>query len=366
MSWSRLGNSKSNGGLGYRDMEVFNLALLAKQGWRLIQDPNSLLGTILRDKYYSGKTFQLAALGHNPSFAWRSILKARPTLENGLISKRDGGRTMCLENFDPVEAERISNLVPNPLLQEDRLIWRGTKHGHFSLRSAYFLEVERTRQDKGESSHHQGIQWFWKYIWSFSIPPVVKNFVWKVCNAILLIKESSRKVQKLSLEAEDSLGFIKELKDKLEEQYFGEVLITMRFIWLRRNSYVFGSSLETLGQVIQKVKGVMADLEDESQGEWSEVSMTSAPSTPRWVRPPVGMLKVNWDAALYIATKRLGVGVVVAAMTMCIPSRTDPATTEALAVWEAVRFYDSQGWQRVLFEGDAQSIVMALRKRGQC
>jgi len=170
----------------------------------------------------------------------------------------------------------------------------------------------------------------------------------------------------LSLEAEDSLVFIKELKDKLKEQYFGEVLITMRFIWLRRNSYVFGSSLETLGQVIQKVKGVMADLEDESQGECSEVSMTSAPSTPRWVRPPVGMLKVNWDAALCIATKRLGVGVVVAAMAMCIPSRMDPATAEALAVWEAVRFYDSQGWQRVLIEGDAQSIVMALRKRGQC
>jgi hypothetical protein len=92
MSWSRLGNSKSNGGLGYRDMEVFNLALLAKQGWRLIQDPNSLLGTISRDKYYPGKTFQLAALGHNPSFAWCSILKARPTLENSLVWRIGNGK----------------------------------------------------------------------------------------------------------------------------------------------------------------------------------------------------------------------------------------------------------------------------------
>lgn len=145
------------------------------------------------------------------------------------------------------------------------------------------------------------------------------------------------------------------------------MLITMRFIWFRRNSYVFGSRLETPGQVIQKVKGVMADLEDDSQGECLGVPLTSAPSTPRWVRPPMGILKVNWDTTLYTETKRLGVGVVVrddrgvvvAARAKCVPSRTDPATTEALVVWEAARFCDSQGWQWVLIEGDAQSIVMA-------
>jgi hypothetical protein len=63
--------------------------------------------------------------------------------------------------------------------------------------------------------------------------------------------------------------------------------------------------------VIQKVKGVMVDLEDESQRERSGISMTSDPSIPKWVRPPMELLKVNWDATLCIATKRLGVGVVV-------------------------------------------------------
>jgi hypothetical protein len=41
MSWGKMGLSKDVGGLGYRDLESFNMALLAKQGWCLIQNPNS-------------------------------------------------------------------------------------------------------------------------------------------------------------------------------------------------------------------------------------------------------------------------------------------------------------------------------------
>jgi hypothetical protein len=52
MSWSKLGRTKERGGLGFRDLEWFNLALLAKQGWRIIQNPDSLASKILKEKYF--------------------------------------------------------------------------------------------------------------------------------------------------------------------------------------------------------------------------------------------------------------------------------------------------------------------------
>lgn len=49
-------------GLGFRDIEVFNMALLAKKGWRLIQNPHSVLAQALKAKYHPGFSFLEAPL----------------------------------------------------------------------------------------------------------------------------------------------------------------------------------------------------------------------------------------------------------------------------------------------------------------
>lgn len=84
VKWDKLGESKRNVGMGFLDLKVFNLALLANQGWRLIKDPTSLMAQILREKYFPNDSFFTAQLGRAPSMAWQSIVKAWAVLEGGL------------------------------------------------------------------------------------------------------------------------------------------------------------------------------------------------------------------------------------------------------------------------------------------
>jgi hypothetical protein len=49
MTWAKMGQAKEYGGLGYHDLECFNLAMLAKQGWKLIQNMDSLVAKILKE-----------------------------------------------------------------------------------------------------------------------------------------------------------------------------------------------------------------------------------------------------------------------------------------------------------------------------
>ena len=41
-SWDRLTQPKYKGGMGFQDLRLFNVAMLGKQGWRLITKPESL------------------------------------------------------------------------------------------------------------------------------------------------------------------------------------------------------------------------------------------------------------------------------------------------------------------------------------
>jgi hypothetical protein len=47
--------------------------LLAKQCWRLLQQPNTLMARIFKAKYFPHSSFMESSLGSRPSFAWRSI-----------------------------------------------------------------------------------------------------------------------------------------------------------------------------------------------------------------------------------------------------------------------------------------------------
>lgn len=58
--WSKLTRSKGEGGMGFREMPLFNQAMLGKQGWRLLMRSESLCARVLKGKYFPNCDFMNA------------------------------------------------------------------------------------------------------------------------------------------------------------------------------------------------------------------------------------------------------------------------------------------------------------------
>ena len=68
--WSHMCLPKNMGGMGFHDLKCFNLALLAKQSWHLIESANPLLLNVLKARYFKNtfvRLFQEVFGGRNTS-----------------------------------------------------------------------------------------------------------------------------------------------------------------------------------------------------------------------------------------------------------------------------------------------------------
>ncbi|XP_062015245.1 uncharacterized protein LOC133731834 [Rosa rugosa] len=198
----------------------------AKQGWRLIRYPNSLLSRIYKAKYYPDGDFWSASLMSSPSSCWRGIFEARSVLKNGVrwqvgdgqsihiwddpwlprpssfrpFIRRDGAPTLVRElllpglswNSDVIaqwfEPEDVMLIFFIPLSQRsvsDRLIWHFDAKGLFSTKSAYKLAINLIHVDIPSVSNPTPFVETWKRIWAARIPGKVKVHMWKVCASIL-------------------------------------------------------------------------------------------------------------------------------------------------------------------------------------
>ncbi|KAL0416249.1 UNVERIFIED_CONTAM: hypothetical protein Slati_3456800 [Sesamum latifolium] len=79
-AWPKLCKSRLEGGLGFRRLKEHNVALLAKQAWRISLNPGNMLHNVIGDKYFPESTFMEARLSARPSFTWRSVWSARDLL----------------------------------------------------------------------------------------------------------------------------------------------------------------------------------------------------------------------------------------------------------------------------------------------
>jgi hypothetical protein len=96
VGWEKLDKLKKSGGLGFRNLEVFNVALLAicKAGVEIVKGPEFFGGSNSSRKVLPERFFLTAQLGRAPSLAWRSIHSARGVLERGLRRRVGNGKSI--------------------------------------------------------------------------------------------------------------------------------------------------------------------------------------------------------------------------------------------------------------------------------
>ncbi|KAA3477188.1 RNA-directed DNA polymerase reverse transcriptase family protein [Gossypium australe] len=122
------------GGLGFRSFGQFNIALLAKQGWRLINFPNSLLEKVLKAKYYPNSDFIHAQLENLPSLTWKSVWTAKWLLKYGLCWRVGKGDQISIWNdrwIPSVDIDRSNDSTNNTEIELVSYLIDITQHRRF-------------------------------------------------------------------------------------------------------------------------------------------------------------------------------------------------------------------------------------------
>lgn len=84
-------------------MRIFNQALLARQAWRLIQNPESLCARVLEAKYYPNGSIVDTVFSGNPSPTWSGIVYGLDLLKEGLVWRIGNGESVRIwrDNWIP-------------------------------------------------------------------------------------------------------------------------------------------------------------------------------------------------------------------------------------------------------------------------
>lgn len=77
--------------MGFRDLNNFNKALLAKQVWRMIEYPSHMVARVFKARYLKNTDIMDALLGTNPSYIWRFLRRSRDILHKGTFWKIGNG-----------------------------------------------------------------------------------------------------------------------------------------------------------------------------------------------------------------------------------------------------------------------------------
>ncbi|KAH9799959.1 reverse transcriptase domain-containing protein [Citrus sinensis] len=234
--WERISKAKCRGGMGFKEFSCFNHALVAKQGWRILQFPDSLAARVLQARYFKQSDFLQAKLGSNPSYIWKSILWGRTVIQKGSRWRIGSGNKVQVHNsnwiprpetFRPISSPTIPNeavvselidsnqnwnvikvfqhfikedaelitSIPLPRRPKpDQIMWHYDKQGNYTVKSGYRIAQQIKFQDSPSCSITDPS--IWKAIWTCLLPEKIKIFMWRAVRNLLPSAENlwSKKV----------------------------------------------------------------------------------------------------------------------------------------------------------------------------
>ncbi|KAK1645940.1 hypothetical protein QYE76_063745 [Lolium multiflorum] len=181
-SWDILASPKNLGGIGFRDTKLMNQALLARQCWRIINNPKSLCARLLKSIYFPRGNFLDTVFRQDASPSWHGIEYGLELIKEGIITRVGNGKSVNIwrDNWLPrdynlkvtpgktnTRVRRVNQLLRNgsnewnedlvkkvcysqdvkwilklklPITAcEDLVAWHYEQSGVFSVKSAYRL-----------------------------------------------------------------------------------------------------------------------------------------------------------------------------------------------------------------------------------
>ena len=232
LNWRTLCKPKHEGGLRFRDFYAFNQALLAKQAWQFLHDPETLVYRVFKARYFPTTDFLEARVPSSSSYVWRSIAASRLVIRKGVrwqvgnwrniriwkdnwvprescfrilsprppywdeeatvenlfpLNSKQWNYQMLNELFSPEEVDLICDIPLSIRDDEDRRVWHYELNGKFTVRSAYHVARELNEANEegvigysSSSTSSMGVK-FWKKLWNACVLGKVKICVWRAC-----------------------------------------------------------------------------------------------------------------------------------------------------------------------------------------
>lgn len=139
--------SKAKGDMRFKDLELFNDSLLAKQTLRLLHNHNSLFYRVFTARFFPNCSIMDATNSRLGSYAWTSILKGRDVIQHGARWRIGNGRSLKVwqHHWLPINhPPMISPPVVDSLeeLKVEELIESEPRHWNHKLIDGLFVPQE--------------------------------------------------------------------------------------------------------------------------------------------------------------------------------------------------------------------------------